>query len=286
MKYAFMLQHERAFTVTGMARVLEVRRNAYYAWKARRANPKPARHPDLDQRVAALFKANKERYGAPRITEELRSEGKIISKKTVAKSLQRQDLKAKAKRKYKATTNSKHDLPVAPNRLAQDFSASAPDQKWVSDITYIRTREGWLYLCVVMDLYSRLIVGWSMRERLVQELAIDALTMAIWNRQPTPGLIFHSDRGVQYAAGAFQTLLKAQKMLPSMSKKGDCYDNAAMESWNHTLKVEHVNDHDYLTRAEARQSVFEYIYWYNRERRHSTLNYLSPEAFEAMRLVA
>jgi transposase InsO family protein len=191
-------------------------------------------------------------------------------------------LKARAARKYKATTQSKHNLPVAPNRLEQDFTASAPNQKWVSDITYLWTGEGWLYLAVVLDLYSRAVVGWSMGKRITRDLVIQALTMAIWRRRPQAGLIVHSDRGSQYASNDYQRLLVRHGFLCSMSRKGDCYDNAAMESFFHSLKVEQTEGKRYATREDARADVFEYIEsYYNRQRRHSTLNYQSPCDFEA-----
>ena len=191
-------------------------------------------------------------------------------------------LKARAAKKYKATTQSKHHLPVAPNRLEQDFTAHAPNQKWVSDITYLWTGAGWLYLAVVLDLYSRAVVGWSMSERITRDLVIQALTLAVGRRRPTAGLIVHSDRGSQYASNDYQQLLAQHGFLCSMSRKGDCYDNAAMESFFHSLKVEQIQGTRYATREDAKADVFEYIETcYNRQRRHSTLNYLSPSDFEA-----
>ena len=190
-------------------------------------------------------------------------------------------LKAGAARKFKATTQSKHRLPVAPNRLEPDFTASAPNQKGVADITYLWTGEGWLYLAVVLDLYSRLVVGWSMGERISRDLVMNALTMAVWRRQPQAGLIVHSDCGSQYASNDYQKLLAQHGFLCSMSRKGDCYDNAAMESFFHTLKVEQTEGHRYATRQAAKADVFEYIEaYYNRQRRHSTLNNQSPCDFE------
>ena len=190
--------------------------------------------------------------------------------------------RAKAAKKYKATTNSKHTLPVAPNLLEQNFHAEAPNQKWVSDITYLWTDEGWLYLAVVLDLHSRLVVGWAMAERMTSKLVCDALTMALWRRKRPSGVIVHSDRGSQYCSQEYQRLLHGNQLICSMSKKGDCYDNAAMESWNHSFKVEAIHGEKLSTRDDTKAHVFEYIdVYYNRKRLHSKLGYLNPEAFEA-----
>jgi transposase InsO family protein len=215
------------------------------------------------------------------LTVELRAEGWTVSRRRVAKRLRKLGLRAKAARKFKATTSSQHAFPVAPNRLGQNFTAAAADRVWVADVTYIATDEGWLYLAVVLDVYSRTVVGWAMAERMTRNLVIAALTMAIWRRRPSPGLIAHSDRGSQYASREYQQLLNRHGFLCSMSRKGDCYDNAAMESFFHTLKVEQVHDQRYRTREAARADLFEYIEtYYNSIRRHSTLDYLSPREFE------
>ena len=199
--------------------------------------------------------------------------------------MQMEELVARAARKYKATTNSNHKLPVAPNLLEQDFTATTPNQKWVSDITDVATDEGWLYLAVELDLYSRLMVGWSMSERMTVNLVSDALTMELWRRKMPMGVIAHSDRGSQYCAHAYQRLLRNNQLICSISKKGDCYDNAAMESWNHSLKVEAIHGERFATGEKARAQVFEYIeVYYNRKRLHSTLEYLSPESFEARKV--
>ena len=200
----------------------------------------------------------------------------------VANRMRSMGLRAKAARKYKATTNSNHSLPVARNLLLQNFNATAPNEKWVSDITYIWTDEGWLYLAVVLDLYARVVVGWSMRDRMTTTLVADALKMALYRRKFPKKVIVHSDRGSQYCSREYQALLSKHNLVCSMSKKGDCYDNAAMESWNHSFKVEAVHGERFLTREEARAATFEYInVYYNRTRMHSRLGYLSPEAFEA-----
>ena len=196
--------------------------------------------------------------------------------------MRRQGLRAKAAKKFKATTNSKHNLPVAPNLLNQDFTATAPNQKYVGDITYLWTDEGWLYLAIVIDLYSRLVVGWAMSKRMTAQLACDALQMALWRRRMPTGVIVHSDRGSQYCSGAYQALIRKHGLLCSMSAKGNCYDNACAESFFHSLKVEAIHGERFATREEMRKTVFEYIEVdYNRNRRHSANGFISPEAFEA-----
>jgi transposase InsO family protein len=235
----------------------------------------------LDATVAHAFDAEKGRAGAPRLQRRMKGQGHRAGRHQVAQSLRRQGLRAKGARKYKATTNSNHHLPVAPNLLQQDFSAERPNQKWVSDITYIATDEGWLYLAVVVDLYSRIVVGWSMSERMTAILVCDALKMAIFRRHRPQGVIVHSDRGSQYCSREYQQLLNEHGLICSMSKKGDCYDNAAMESWNHSLKVEAIHGERFVSRAQAKLQVFDYIeVYYNRQRLHSTLGYLSPVDFE------
>lgn len=264
-----------------MCRVLGVTRSGYYAWKGRAEGPRAAEIQRLDEAIQRLFNRHKGRYGAPRLTLELRGEGWQVSRRRVAQRMRTLGLRARAARKYKATTQSQHDLPVAPNRLGQNFTAPAPNRVWVSDITYLWTAEGWLYLAAVLDLHARSVVGWAMADRMTRDLVMAALVMAVGRRRPEPGLIVHSDRGSQYASHAYQALLAAHGYLCSMSRKGDCYDNAAMESFFHTLKVEQVNDANYRTREEAKADVFEYIEtYYNPIRRHSTLNYLSPRDFE------
>ena len=215
---------------------------------------------------------------SPGLPRRLQDEGKLAGRHRVARITRDNGWRAKAARKYKATTNSKHSLPVAPNLLEQDFSAGRPDQKWVSDITYIWTDEGWLYLAVVLELYSRRVIGWAIAERMTATLVRDSLIMALWHRKMPTGVIVHSDRGSQYCSAAYQKLFHKNKLICSMSKKGDCYDNAAMESWNHSFKVEAVHGERFKTRSEAKYQVFEYIeVYYNRKRLHSKLGYLAQK---------
>lgn len=276
--------HSGAFRITALCRTLEVSRSGYYAWRRRREHPSPRqlRRQRLDQQVATAFAARKGRSGSPGLTRDLRDQGDRHNRKTVAESLRRQGLRAKAARRFKATTNSRHNLPVAPNRLAQDFTAERPNQKWVGDITCPGTDEGWLYLAVLIDLYARQVVGWAMQARMTADLVCDALDMARWRRHRPRGVIVHSDRGSQYCSERYQALLDRYGLHGSMSAKGNCYDNACAESFFHTLKVERIHGERFATREAMRQAVFEYVEVdYNRTRRHSANGYLSPEAFEA-----
>jgi len=282
-----MDNHIREFRITAMCRVFSVSRSGFYAWRKRQTCPGPRRlwRATLDRQVAAAFAARKGRCGSPTLTCDLRDQGLPYDRKTVAASQRRQQLRARAARKFKATTNSNHNLPVAANLLRQDFTAKAPNRKWVGDITYLWTEEGWLYLAVVIDLYSRLVVGWAIAERMTADLVCNALTMALWRRRIPKGVIVHSDRGSQYCSKDYQSLLEKHELICSMSGKGNCWDNAVAESFFHTLKVELVHGERFLTRAHMRQMVFEYIEVdYNRSRRHSANGYISPAAFEAQRV--
>ena len=241
----------------------------------------------MDQAIREAHRRSSGRYGSPRIAKELEARGVRCSENRVARRMQVSRIVAKTKRRFKVTTRSKHNHPVAYNLVNQNFNTERPDQTWVSDITYVWTREGWLYLAVILDLFSRQVVGWSMSYSLSQELALKAFRQALWRRSPGSGVIFHSDQGVQYACQAFRDLLKEHKFVQSMSDKGNCYDNAVAESFFHTLKMELVYFESYQTRDEARKSIFEYIeIFYNRQRRHSTLNYLSPVNFELLHRAA
>lgn len=277
-----MRQNESKFSIKAMARVLKVSRAGYYEWRDRPEGVRSATQRRTDAMVCKVFNQFKSRYGAIRVTRELNEDGLPIDKKTVAKSLKRQGLVAKAGRKFKATTNSKHSLPVAPNLLQQDFSANAPDEKWVGDITYLDTREGWLYLAVLIDLHSRRVVGWATSTRITADLTCDALKMALRNRGNPTGVIVHSDRGSQYCSHAYQNLIRGHGLVCSMSGRGNCYDNACAESFFHSLKVEAIHTEQFTTRAQIKSTVFEYIeVFYNRIRRHSHCGYISPVAFEA-----
>ncbi|QLZ68060.1 IS3 family transposase ISAzvi9 [Legionella sp. PC1000] len=274
-------EHSGQFSLRLMCRLLSVSVSGYYDWRKRKPSRRDMNSQVLAKKIKAIFDEEKSRAGAVRIAKRLNNEGEPVSRHRVAKIMRSNDWRARAAKKFKATTNSSHQLPVAPNLLQQNFLAHQPNEKWVSDITYIWTEEGWLYLAVVMDLYSRKIVGWALSERMTKELVIDALQMAIWSRKPTKGLVLHSDRGSQYCSYEYQQLLTQHGIVCSMSKRGDCYDNAAMESWNHSFKVEAIHGEKFATRAIAKNHVFEYIeIYYNRKRLHSMIGYKSPELFE------
>ena len=265
-----------------MCRVLGVSCSGYYDWVKRPPSNREQENEKLSLQIKEIFDSEKQRVGSPRITRRLRMVGHKVGKNRVAKIMRNKGWRAKGVKKFKATTNSRHNLAVAPNLLEQDFEAKNPNEKWVSDITYIWTAEGWLYLAVVLELYSRMVVGWAMSERMTAKITCDALEMALWRRKRPTGVIIHSDRGVQYCSHEYQALLAKNGLICSMSKKGDCFDNAAMESWNGSLKVEAIHGEKFATRAEGKKHVFDYIDgYYNRQRLHSKLGYLSPESFEA-----
>lgn len=264
-----------------MCQILCITRSGFYAWLKRPASQRKVSDQELYREILRIYRLFCQRYGSLRITRHLRKEGKHCSKNRVARLMQQHGLRAKGKRKYKATTNSKHNFPVAENLLNQDFNVQYPNQAWVADITYIATSEGWLYLAAVMDLYSRQIIGWAMDSTMTKQLAMDAFKQAIGRRNPPQGLIHHSDRGSQYASKEYQKLLKKYGCIPSMSRKGNCYDNACMESFFGTLKRELVYDEHYKTRDQAKSSIFRYIeIFYNRQRLHSKLGYKTPYEFE------
>ncbi len=270
------------FSVKMMCRLLSVSSSGYYDWRNRPLSKRAQENAILAAKIKSIFDEGKERSGAKRIAKRLMLQGMRVSRHRVARIMRVNGWRAKAAKKFKATTNSNHKLPVAPNLLQQNFSENKPNEKWVSDITYIWTEEGWLYLAIVMDLYSRMVVGWSMSERMTMQLVTGALQMAIWRRKRPQDVIIHSDRGSQYCSHDYQKLLAENGFICSMSKRGDCYDNASMESWNHSFKVEAIHGEKFKTRTEAKNHVFEYIdVYYNRKRLHSGLGYLSPVYFEA-----
>ena len=282
MKYAFIKEHSGQCPVILMAEQLNVSTSAYYRWCNQPITSSMRRRNRNDQLIKKIFAEHKGRYGAVRIAEELAEvHGVHLKRQTVSNHMARLGLVSKASRKFKVTTDSNHKKSVAPNLLDQNFSATAPNQKWVTDITYIPTTHGWLYLCVVIDLYSRKVVGWAMSKRINRYLVCNALLMALWKRRFPKGVIVHSDRGSQYCSKAYQDLIKVHGLKCSMSGKGCCYDNAACESFFGTLKVDLVHSETYQTRSQAKSSIFEYIEaYYNLKRRHSAINYVTPNQFE------
>lgn len=258
-----------------------IERSGYYAWLKRKPSKRQQANEELDEKIIDIFKSHKSRYGSPRIADELRENNEICSKNRVARRMKHLDLKAKAKKKFKVTTDSKHNLPVALNLLNRNFTAHAPNQKWCGDISYIWTDEGWMYLAVVIDLYSRAVIGWSMQSTMSRELVCDALMMALWRRGFPRKVLFHSDRGSQYCSGDYQKILKHYEFICSMSRKGNCWDNAVAESFFHSLKTELVYAERFTTREIAKQSIFQYLEgYYNRVRRHSAIGSMAPEVFE------
>lgn len=283
MKYAFIKSHLTEFCVGRCCEVLQVSRSGYYAWGNRPPGPAAIRRNELAEQIRVVHEQSRRVYGSPRVHQALEQQGQAVCENTVARLMREQAIRAKSKRKFvPRTTDSVHDQPIAANVLDRQFDASAPDQKWVADITYIPTDEGWLYLAAVLDLFSRRIVGWSMADHMETQLVDDALVMALARRHPPEGLLHHSDRGSQYASDAYTHRLTENGIKLSMSRKGNCWDNAVMESFWATLKTELVHHERFATREQARAAIFEYIeMFYNRKRLHSSLGYQSPEAFEA-----
>ena len=290
MRYGCIEQHRSEFPVVLMCRVLGVTRSGFYAWLERAPSDRAREDQRLLIEVRVIHSEARSCYGSPRVHAELQARGERVSRKRVARLMRQQDLRGKKRRRYRVTTNSEHTYPVAPNVLDRKFGVeevAGPDQVWVSDITYVPTREGWLYLAIVLDLASRLVVGWSMGTTLESQLAINALDSALKRRRPPPGLLHHSDRGVQYASNEYRELLEGQKSVVSMSRKGNCWDNAVAESFFGTLEIELIEGADWQTRAEARTAIFEFVeVWYNRRRRHSSLGYLTPAEFDKRLLEA
>ena len=272
---------KKAYPIALLCKVMRVSRSGYYARRGRSEAVRRKENHRLVPLVREFHRVSKGTYGARRISEDLQAAGVACGRYRARTLMGLAGVSARQHRKFKATTNSKHDLPVAPNLLERKFEVTEPNRVWTSDITYIWTAEGWLYLAVVMDLFNRRIVGWSMNNRITRGLVMDALRMAFWLRHPVSGLIFHSDRGSQYCSDDVQKLLKAYGALSSMSRKGDCWDNAVTESFFGTLKTERVFFSNYKTRDEARRDIVDYIeMFYNSKRRHSYLGNISPRQFE------
>ncbi len=283
MRYQFIDTAKKAYPLTLLCQVMRVSRSGFYSWKNREKSPRQRERERLIPKVKKIDKEAKQSYGARRIAEDLEAQGESCGRTKAGTLMKLAGVEAKQRKKFKATTDSKHNLPVAPNLLKRNFKTSEPDLVYCTDITYIWTKEGWLYLAVILDLFSRQVVGWSMSNRITKKLVIDALRMAIWRRQPETGLIIHSDRGSQYCSNDFQKMLKKHGMLSSMSRKGDCWDNSVAESFFGSLKTERVFDSIYTTREDARRDIVDYIeMFYNSKRRHSYLGYLSPKEFEKM----
>jgi len=270
-----------------MCQIFEVSRSGYYNWLNRPISNRKKSDHDLKEKIIKIHDQSKRTYGSPRIYKKLKQQGYKLGKKKVERIMKEEGIQAIHKRKFRVTTDSDHKKPVAANHLNRDFFVDKPNKSWVSDITYIPTAEGWLYLAVVMDLYSRKIVGWSMDKRITKELVINALKMATSHRKPKRGLLLHSDRGTQYASHEYQALLWKNGIICSMSRKGNCWDNAVIESFFRTLKVELVYQTKYYSRLEAQRDIFEYIeIFYNRQRMHSAIGFLSQENYESWRMVA
>jgi putative transposase len=282
--FAWIEERRAEWPITLLCRVLEVSRSGFYAWRSREASAAEVRREELTDEVKAIHAEVKARYGSPRIHAELVAKGHECSVNFVAKVMREAGIVARTKRKFRQTTDSNHSHPVADNILDREFNPDEPNASWVADVTYIPTREGWLYLAVVEDLFSRRVVGWSMDATMTSRLVVDALEMALAARlkgSSSSGLVAHSDRGSQYASEHYQRLLKEERITCSMSRRGNCWDNAAMESFFASLKKELVHDEDYATRDQAKASIFEYIEaFYNRVRRHSSLGYVAPDEYE------
>lgn len=281
MKYGFIEAHREEFSVRRMCRVLEVSPSGYYRFRRQGQNQREQENERLLEKIRLVHRQSRGNYGSPKVVRKLHAEGERCNHKRVEKLMRGNGIRSKRARKFKATTNSKHSLPVAENLLGREFTVTRPNEVWCGDITYIRTDEGWLYLAVFLDLYSRAVVGWSMGERMTSQLVVDALLMGISRRGRVVSPLVHTDRGSQYAGSAFREQLKIYLCRQSMSRKGNCWDNAVSESFFSALKLELVHQRRFRTREEARDEVFDYIeVFYNRERIHSAAGYLSPAEYE------
>jgi transposase InsO family protein len=284
MTFGFVDEHRKIWPVRVMCAALDLSVSGYYAWRSRPESQRACNNKALLEDVRQIHAESSGTYGSPRVHAALRRRGRRVGRCRIERLMRRAGLRGLAALPRRTrTTDSRHDYPIAPNRVARNFVTERAGQIWLADLTYIPTGEGWLYLAAVLDLHTRKIVGWSMRETLHTEIALEALTMAIERQRPAPGLVHHSDRGVQYAAEVDRRLLARADISPSMSRKGDCLDNAPMESFFHTLKTERVHHRIYATRADARRDLFQYIEgFYNSHRLHSALGYLSPALAERL----
>ena len=287
MRYRAIQEHDRRYPIRLMCRALTVSPAGYYVWAGRPESDRSVSNRALLSAIRVIHRESRETYGSPSIWDALIKRGHGVGENRIARLMRAEGIRAKTVKKWRATTQSNHRLPVAANTLNRQFTVEHPNRVWAGDITYVWTTEGWLYLAVMLDRYSRRVVGWAMSQRLTGELAERALLMALTNRQPRAGLLHHSDRGSQYAATNYQQVLTTHGITPSMSRTGNCWDNACVESFFGTLKRELVYHRHYATRDDAKQDIFEYIeVFYNRKRRHSTLGYASPAEYEARTAVA
>jgi putative transposase len=281
-KYAFIRAQSNDYPVVRLCDVLEVSASGYYDWRDRPESARTVENRKLVTKITLFHRTSRAIYGSPRIHKDLLESGEVVGLNRVARLMQQHGIQSRMARKFVITTDSKNTMQPAPDRLQRHFDVEMQDKAWVSDTTFIPSRQGWLYLAVVIDLYSRQVLGWAMGERNNAQLVQDALTMAVWRRGKVKSVIVHSDQGSTYASGDYQRLLKENDLLCSMSRKGECLDNAVAESFFGTLKTELVDHEDYRTKDEAKRSLFEYIeVFYNRRRRHSYLGYISPVEYEA-----
>ena len=281
MKYQFIKDNSPGFSVERVAKVLNVSRSGYYAWLSRPRSRRAEENIRLDVEIKSVYEHSKRRYGSVKITRELLRRGEKCGRNRIAARMRKMGIASKVRKKFKATTNSKHNYPVAPNLLNRNFTASGPNEVWVSDITYIWTKSGWSYLTVFIDLFSRSVVGWAVSTSLSHQMVLEAFQNALWRRKPGKELIVHSDQGVQFACDEFRKTLTKHSFIQSMSRKGDCWDNAVAESFFKTVKTEWAYHVDFQDIHHVKREAFEYLeIFYNRERLHATLAYLSPAEYE------
>jgi putative transposase len=280
-KYEFIKQHKHEFSVLLMCEVFQVSTSGYYDWDSRTVSARDSANQLLDKKIMEIYMQHHKRYGSPRITKVLKAQDILCSHTRVERRMKHLGICAVARRKFKVTTDSEHNNPVFENKLDRDFSTTDINQKWVSDITYVYTSEGWLYLAVVIDIHSRSVIGWAMSSRMKKDIVCDALIMALFKRKFPKKIIIHSDRGSQYCSNKYRRIIKNNKLIGSMSRKGNCWDNAIAESFFHTLKTELIHLEKYKTREEAKSSIFQYIVgYYNLVRMHSALDYRAPNEVE------